>query len=315
MSHGFHLSTTDPEEFQDRISPLSGSCRVRPAKGSEFEIRVRAAKLGKLGLFVVKAPSISVLTPPPHDYFGVNIPLGKPFTVTESSRCHRFRDDAHLVTPDRSMNLEAPVDCRVLALKLTSEQVLDCAFKLSGAQSPFEPAECCRLQHATTAFRALVRGIAGLWSDLQREDAPPASPIDIAEREDAIFTCFVLAAQGEAKTGNWSAEQVEKSTLARAEEYLRARLTQPVSRADLAVVTGVSIRTLSRGFAKRWGTGPMGVLRKLRMEAAYRELLGAESRATSVTEVACRYGFTHLGKFAGEYKRAFHESPSETLRH
>jgi AraC-like DNA-binding protein len=30
--------------------------------------------------------------------------------------------------------------------------------------------------------------------------------------------------------------------------------------------------------------------------------------------VALYYGFAHLGRFAGEYRKAFGESPSETLR-
>jgi len=125
----------------------------------------------------------------------------------------------------------------------------------------------------------------------------------------------VLALERDCDARNRLGEQAENISISRAEEYLRARLTCPVSRADLAAVAGVSIRTLSRGFAERWGTSPMGFLKQQRMEAAYRELLGAESGATSVTEVAFRYGFMHLGKFAGDYKRAFHESPSETLRH
>lgn len=112
--------------------------------------------------------------------------------------------------------------------------------------------------------------------------------------------------QGEEETGYRSGKQADTTSMARAEEYLRARLTLPVSRAELAVATGLSIRTLSRGSAKRWGAGPMGFLKAQRMEAAYRALLGAEPGATSVTEVACRYGFTHLGKFAGEYKPTFY---------
>jgi AraC-like DNA-binding protein len=59
----------------------------------------------------------------------------------------------------------------------------------------------------------------------------------------------------------------------------------------------------------------MGFLRMQRMEAAYRALLGAEPGATTVTEIAYGFGFTHLGRFSGEYKRAFKESPSNTLRH
>jgi AraC-like DNA-binding protein len=225
--------------------------------------------------------------------------------MSESSRSHRFSDDFHLLHPDHSLNLEAASGCRALAVKLSSEQVLDCAVKLSGARRPFEPTLSNRLACTTTAHRALTHGIAELWSDLQRVDRSPVSPIEIAEKVDAIFTHFVLASEWETKSRSRYAHPADNATVARAEEYLSARLTQPVSRAELAAVSGVSIRTLSRGFAKRWGTGPMGFLRTQRMEAAYRELLGAAPCETSVTEVAYRYGFTHLGEFAVRYKRAF----------
>jgi AraC-like DNA-binding protein len=34
----------------------------------------------------------------------------------------------------------------------------------------------------------------------------------------------------------------------------------------------------------------------------------------SVSEVAFRWGFTHLGRFAGAYKERFGVPPSQTLR-
>jgi len=313
MTYSFHLKTTDPEEFQERVSPLAGALRVRPARKGPFAIAIRAAQLDKMNLFTVKTPSIRVQIAPPHEYFCLNIPLGKPFSITEFRQRYDFSDQVHLLMPDRHLDLEAVSDCRVLAVKLNSERVLDCGCKLNGFPGPFESAIKNRRPDSLTGYCAFVRGLARLWSDLQRENAPLDMAINIAEREDALFTHFVLAMQGEEKTR--AREQADTTSIARAEEYLLARLTQPVSRAELAAASGISIRTLSRGFAKRWGIGPMRFLKTQRMEAAYRDLLGAEPGATSVTEVAFRYGLTHLGKFAGEYRRAFHESPSETLRH
>ena len=60
---------------------------------------------------------------------------------------------------------------------------------------------------------------------------------------------------------------------------------------------------------------PLQYLKHCRLEAARRELSSAERDQTTVTEVALRYGFYHLGRFSGLYRETFGELPSETLKH
>jgi len=55
----------------------------------------------------------------------------------------------------------------------------------------------------------------------------------------------------------------------------------------------------------------MGYVRNLRFEKARQELLSGRGEK-SVTEVATRCGFSHLGRFAVEYRLRFGESPSQT---
>ena len=165
----------------------------------------------------------------------------------------------------------------------------------------------------TPAGLLLARNLANLWSELRFLEFSPGSHISIAELEDALLANFVTALETPGDKGLDSKHQGSAQELARAEEFLDANLTRPVSRADLAAVAGVSIRTLSRGFLKRHGTGPMGFLKARRLDAVYRQLLGAETGSTTVHEVAARYGFTHLGRFAMEFKQTFGESPSVTL--
>jgi AraC-like DNA-binding protein len=58
---------------------------------------------------------------------------------------------------------------------------------------------------------------------------------------------------------------------------------------------------------------PKHFLLMRRMQFARRDLGKADPNATTVTEVATRYGFWHFGQFAGEYKSIFGELPSVTL--
>jgi AraC-like DNA-binding protein len=49
--------------------------------------------------------------------------------------------------------------------------------------------------------------------------------------------------------------------------------------------------------------------------SGHRDLQNAEpGHGTSVAAVAARWGFTHLGRFAIEYRRRFGSYPSQTLR-
>lgn len=97
-------------------------------------------------------------------------------------------------------------------------------------------------------------------------------------------------------------------------EFMRTAICRPISMADLARHCGVPERTLSRHFRTFFDISPMRYLRQLRLAAAREVLLSGEP-GISVTEVAERFEFNHFGRFAGQYRRSFGETPSTTLRH
>ena len=82
---------------------------------------------------------------------------------------------------------------------------------------------------------------------------------------------------------------------------------------SIAERVGVSLRSLEAGFREWRQSTPTQSLRKARLTKARAELLAA-SESTTVTDVALRNGFFHLGRFSAYYRAAFGEPPGETLR-
>src|SRR5262249_12338190 len=83
--------------------------------------------------------------------------------------------------------------------------------------------------------------------------------------------------------------------------------------ASLAAACGVAPRTLQKHFRRFLGRTPLAFIRELRLDQARRQLLGASASA-SVTDVAARCGFNHLGRFPASYRLRHRESPLATLR-
>lgn len=100
----------------------------------------------------------------------------------------------------------------------------------------------------------------------------------------------------------------------RFENIARTNLETTTSVSDLCRAAGATPRTLARAFRAVHGTTPVQYLHDLRLIEARRSLLSGRRGANSVTEIATRFGFRELGRFAGEYRERFGESPSQTLR-
>ena len=76
---------------------------------------------------------------------------------------------------------------------------------------------------------------------------------------------------------------------------------------------GVTARNLRKAFRVVYGLTPYRCLRAKRMQQAREMLLDAPLGST-VTSIAMHFGFLELGRFSVEYRAAFGERPSDTLR-
>ena len=103
--------------------------------------------------------------------------------------------------------------------------------------------------------------------------------------------------------------------------YVRKAIAQventdvPLTSLELAQAIGVSQRTLNYAFREVLEVTPNTYLQLHRLNAAHRDLIriGPQSTA-SVSEIACKWGFVHPGRFSILHNKLFNEKPSVTLR-
>ena len=93
----------------------------------------------------------------------------------------------------------------------------------------------------------------------------------------------------------------------------RLELDELPSVSWLCEAIGVSERGLQYAFREYVGVSPLAYMRICRLNRVRTVLRESCLGETTVTDVAMRFGFLHLGRFAADYRRFFGESPSATL--
>ncbi|KQQ05947.1 MULTISPECIES: helix-turn-helix transcriptional regulator [unclassified Rathayibacter] len=101
--------------------------------------------------------------------------------------------------------------------------------------------------------------------------------------------------------------------LRQAVEFMYANAHLPLRTEAVAEAAGVSLRTLQSEFRREFGFTAVDYLRRIRLDAVRKELRAGDSGVVSVSEVARRWGFAHLGRFSATYAHRFGERPSTTL--
>jgi AraC-like DNA-binding protein len=102
------------------------------------------------------------------------------------------------------------------------------------------------------------------------------------------------------------------SAVRKVEEYIEANWDKPIDVEAMAQVANVSARSLFREFKKERGYSPAAFAKQIRLNRA-REML-ERADEPSIIQIAYKCGFQNSSHFAKDFKLAFGELPSETLK-
>lgn len=201
-----------------------------------------------------------------------------------------------------------------LGLAITRDALIGQLAALLGAAPSgdvvFEPL----LDAARGRGRVVAEHLRLAVRELEADDSLLRNSLMATQFEQSVMTALLLA-----QPHNHSAALARHEgapapgDVKRVIDFIHGHLDEPITLTDLVAVSGVPGRTLYKHFQDFKGASPMAYLRRARL-ARVRDELRQAPPGVRVTDIAGRWGFDHLGRFAGAYRRSFGESPSETLR-
>lgn len=228
---------------------------------------------------------------------------------TSSAQC------ASIISPDMPVSMRWGADAPQLALRLDREEVeKHCAHHLGHRlDTPLRFAPTFALDTPNAVY--FLQLLATLADALAYDGHPIHNPLVLKQFEATLINALIYGQPNNLQSPlntTPASRRISPYFVKRTEEFILAHVHDPLSIEQLAEHAGVSVRTLFSGFREFRDTSPMAFVRDVRMEHVHLEL--RQPGNDSVTEIALKWGFAHLGRFSQEYRRRYGELPSATLR-
>ena len=308
------LHSRDPEFVRNRLSADFGATRLEPgADRGDFAARVNHLQIGGLGLSYCEYASKVSLE------FGEASFVRQIFNLSGSGQYEAGGHSGEITPGSWSSILpaEAPLKLdfqpgyRQLVLRIEFDALLrnlsallgqdvdTLVFDGTGDRQPAMEALRRRVLHFATDFNE--RGV--FFSDLAA-----------AEVERMVIMKFLMCHRHN-YTHLLMREPLPSapSTVRAVEEFIEANWNKPIDIQSMTEVAKVSARSLFRQFKKDRGYSPADFAKRIRLNHA-RAMLEQSGGEVSVTQIALKCGFQNPGHFARDFRLAFGELPSETLR-
>lgn len=221
--------------------------------------------------------------------------------------------DVCVLNPNFPLEISLSDNFKQLTLQLDGKQLNHYASRIIGYQLKdpliFQPVGECEVDNVS-GFISLIKTICN------NINKPSSSMLDkqVAKNLEAALISLLLAEfpNNYSDYAREGTQQIAPFYIRRAQNYIHAHFSENFSLDQLAIVTGVGVRTLQKGFKSVLGTSPVSYIRAIRLEMARKRLLVALENKESVTDIAYSCGFGHLNKFTKYYKEYFGETPNQT---
>jgi AraC-like DNA-binding protein len=249
------------------------------------------------------------------DWYHVNVPLaGRVQSRHRASVVTATKDRAAAFQPTGDSVLRWGAGSRQLCVKIESSALEAELERMLGHPVRVPPRLAPSLDLAVAAGRSWAQLVRLLGNELHNRDSLVYQPLMSDRLWHGVLSGLLLAVDHQYREALWNAAApCRPRTVKRAIDAMVADPAHPFTTAELATIAGVGMRALQEGFQRSVGTPPMAYLRQLRLARVHEELRQAEPTTTTVAEVAHRWGFAHLGRFAGAYRERYGATPSQTL--
>jgi AraC-like DNA-binding protein len=317
-THWQHFATTDPDEGYDHIRKAYVDFSVRSSndRGEGFRLRTVATELGDVGLSRMVYSAHTFVETVPEGDLNVSRAIKGRYSLIHGKEEHRvLPGEVFLILPDHSLGTDFE-DVDVFTTRLPRALLEEAAHTpagFNGADLRFDSTQPISAQLG----RHWSATVSYVTQSILSEPSLRTNPLIIAEARLllartalAVFPNTSLDARPTSTGGD-----VRPHGLRRALAYIDDNAGRPITVAQVAAATGLHPRSLQLAFRRHLGTTPTNYLRRVRLEHAHRDLRNADpATGVTVTMIANRWGFPHLGRFSADYRRAYGFSPSHTLR-
>ncbi|KQZ66794.1 AraC family transcriptional regulator [Nocardioides sp. Root151] len=315
------LHASDIDAFRASVSQFLTPHRLTPRGAAATALRtdVAVAPLGPLSLVYGhhRGCELDVQLTEQIDYYDVNLSWGGRNRITcGTDEVVVDQQTAGIISPRMQARMQLSNDYRQLhvrferhALERHLEGMLD---ELVVAPILFGTAMDLR----TPAAASWTRAVRLLVGDLD------SGGLVTQAGGDSSWASFLMTGLLLAQPHNYSSRLESRRQGAHRPAPVKAAVdlieSQPESDLSverLAFEAGVSARSLQRHFRDHVGVPPRVYVQQVRLARVHDDLLATRpGSGTTVADVALRWGFSHVPRFAGAYQERYGVPPSVTLR-
>jgi len=313
-----HFASRDFDEMHDRL------CRVlkphalrRLPSQAPVAGRIHRAEIGRVAFNLLRiGPAVQVDPERLESFFLIQLPVqGTVQLAIGDDTLDCQGTDGVVLSPEMPLRLRWSDDCTQILVQIERERLERYLGEQLGAR-PRRPLRFApRLDLRSGVGSICRRLVESVFEGGEDGGSIYANGAVAGELERLLMSALL---HGQPNTYSEALDRVRGAAIPyyvrRADRVMAEALDGALTLGDLARAASVSERTLHEGFRQVYGTTPMRRLKRLRLEAVRAALEAADPAADSVSAIAARFGFFQFGRFAGDYRAAFGERPSDTLR-
>lgn len=214
-----------------------------------------------------------------------------------------------------ALDFRTPKQLDIIAVSTGAAELRDFACTVWGIDIEAKLNTSGVLNHSAKAAHYLGEFLELLLSNIKSSPRMLNSPQTRKVIEQETFNNLVVATIDVGLDNHKVIATSRKCLVDKTKTYVLEHHDDPVTVTDLCTAFNISRRTLQYSFESVLNINPVAYLQAIRLNRARRALKSeAGAATTTVADIAARWGFWHLSRFAENYKQMFGELPSETLR-